>query len=337
MSTKLESNVLSCPYSITVIVSIIFLLAIFLSIFLSITTFDRIFASTAPNQTYNNFRFSAVGDWGCNPEAERTVKNIFKNMPDLVLGLGDYSYKYDAGCWIEMIKPFGERIKIVIGNHDYIFYTSGNEGFPSPSLLASYMEYFNLTKQYYSFDYQNIHFLAMSTEVPYDNSSEQYRFIVNDLKKANADPKINWIVTFYHRNAYTSPSDHGSVEELRDMFHPIFEEYRVDLVLQAHAHNYQRSYPIIYNSEEPIKPIVTDYNETDYYNPNGQIFLIVGTGGATVKHNFTGPSAYYMVNQFNAYGFINIDIVENGNKLVGTFRNNNGSVNDSFMITKSLL
>ena len=36
------------------------------------------------------------------------------------------------------------------------------------------MEYFELEEQYYSFNYQNIHFLALSTETSYDDDSEQY-------------------------------------------------------------------------------------------------------------------------------------------------------------------
>ena len=42
-----------------------------------------------------------------------------------------------------------------------------------------------------------------------------------------------------------------------------------------------------------------------------------------------------MANQFNAYGFLNIDVTNNGNTFVGTFKNNNGSTNDKFVITKS--
>jgi hypothetical protein len=32
--------------------------------------------------------------------------------------------------------------------------------------LKLFMDSFNLTKQYYSFNYQNIHFVALSTEIP---------------------------------------------------------------------------------------------------------------------------------------------------------------------------
>ena len=53
--------------------------------------------------------------------------------------------------------PIDEKMKITIGNHDVL----------NPKLLKQYMDHFGLTKQYYSFDYNNIHFVAMSTEVPY--------------------------------------------------------------------------------------------------------------------------------------------------------------------------
>ena len=48
--------------------------------------------------------------------------------------------------------------------------------------LMSTLQKFNLTKQYYSFDYGNVHFLAMSSEVPFDKDSKQYSFVSEDLK-----------------------------------------------------------------------------------------------------------------------------------------------------------
>ena len=64
------------------------------------------------------FNFAAAGDWACTSKAKDTVKNIIDHDPELVLALGDLSYDSSAKCWLKIIKPLKEKIKIVIGNHE---------------------------------------------------------------------------------------------------------------------------------------------------------------------------------------------------------------------------
>src|SRR5215213_5721790 len=121
-------------------------------------------------------------------------------------------------------------------------------------------------------------------------------------------------------------------------------QYNVDLVLQGHQHNYQRTCPIKYDSDTPISPIITDRNRNTYTNPEGQIFLTVGTAGASL-HSLNGNKASYLIiTQDEVYGFLNVDIANNNNAgrtmLVGTLYSNNddgisGEMTDQFTITKS--
>ena len=62
-----------------------------------------------------------------------------------------------ADCWFEDIQPIDNIMKIAIGNHDVDSYDK----------LNSLMNHFNLAKPYYSFDYQNVHFIALATESEY--------------------------------------------------------------------------------------------------------------------------------------------------------------------------
>jgi 3',5'-cyclic AMP phosphodiesterase CpdA len=141
------------------------------------------------------------------------------------------------------------------------------------SKLTQYMEHFDLTSQYYSFDYQNVHFTVMSDYVPDQIGSEQYIFVQNDLAKAAADPNIDWIVIVHHDQQYASTANNllSRVNKWKEAYHPLFDQYDVDLVLQGHQHNYQRTYPIKYNSDTPINPIITDRNTVMYINPEGVI------------------------------------------------------------------
>ena len=286
-----------------------------------------------------DFNLVAVGDFSCNEDAKNTVKNIIKADPDLLLGLGDYSYEKSAKCWEDIVGGIDpQKMKISFGNHE----------FEDKSLVKQYMEYTNLDKQYYSFDYKNIHFISMATETPYEQGSQQFDFVKHDLMKTNTNPSIDWIIVYYHQPMYTSKTNHEGLESFRDLYHSLFTKYGVDLVLQGHIHNYQRSYPLIYNSENPSNPIIEQsaildngYNNEEYNNSNnvyvedqGTIFAIVGTGGQEL-HGLD-DQAYFTANQLEDHGFLELKTINSGKSLVGEFYSNDGSIiKDEFVIEKS--
>jgi len=224
------------------------------------------------------------------------------------------------------------KMKISIGNHDHLRYLTRSTTSPAPLLLQQYMNYFNLSKQYYSFDYQNVHFISMSTEIPYEIGSDQYEFVESDLERAASDPNIDWIIVFYHRLAYSSPAVLHTLPDLRNTYHPLFKKYNVDLVMQGHSHNYQRTFPIMYNNRTTAGPFITDSDKNNYLNPTGQIFATVGTGGIPDIHRFTAPPTNFTAIQFNAFGFLNIDVLKNGTIMEGKFYENNGTIKDHFKI-----
>jgi predicted MPP superfamily phosphohydrolase len=292
---------------------------------LSITSLTQISSTQiADAQTVPDFNFIAVGDWGCTSNTKKTVTNIVDKNPELVLGLGDYSYKPTADCWLKMVDPIDDKMKIAIGNHDY----------RGPGEIYQYMDHFGLTEQYYSFNYQNIHFVALSTEVPFNVTSAQYQFVNNDLSRAASNPNTEWIVVYFHKQMYTLPSDNHALPTLRSTYHPLFEQYGVDLVLQAHNHNYERTYPIKFNSNSPFNPITTTTNTNTYTDPDGQIFATIGTGGVSL-YTFTGKADHF-VKQYGDFGILNIDVTNEpqSSSLTGKFYANNGKLIDQFIIYK---
>jgi hypothetical protein len=270
---------------------------------------------------FPDFNFGAAGDFGCTLNATSTVKNMVEKGIELNLGLGDYSYQPTADCWLDIIQPIFNKTKISMGNNDNI---------------TEYMNVFNLTRQYYYFDVQNVHFLAISTELQNESDKiDQLNFVKNDLNNASSNPAIDWIVVYFHRQAYTSPSLNGPDKIMRDTYHPLFDKYNVDIVLQAHNHNYQRSYPLNYNEVDPKNPIKVSNETNNYYSDlSGPIFVTVGTGGISL-YQFI-EKADYIVNQTDSsYGFLNVDVINNGTKLNAKFLSNNGTVEDQFTIVKS--
>jgi hypothetical protein len=282
---------------------------------------------------FPDFNFGAAGDFGCTPNATSTVNNMVEKGIELNLGLGDYSYQNPADCWLDIIEPIFNKTKISIGNGDL-------DVIPEPEpLLQQYMNVFNLTRQYYSFDVQNVHFLAISTELQNEpDKLDQLNFVRNDLNKTSSNPAINWIVVYFHKQAYTSLLADGRDRTdiiMRDTYHPLFDKYNVDIVLQAHNHNYQRSYPLNYNEVDPKNPIKVSNETNNYYSDlSGPIFVTVGTGGNWLYP--LGEKKPYLVNQTDSsYGFLNVDVINNGTKLSAKFLSNNGTVKDQFTIVKS--
>jgi predicted phosphodiesterase len=244
-------------------------------------------SKTTKKPSKTSFNFAAAGDWGCTDDTRNTVDNIVDKKPELVLALGDFSYEPTADCWFDIIQPIDNTIdnamKIVIGNHDV-------------EDLQNYMNHFGLTKEYYSFDIKNVHFIALATEEEYldfsnDIAKEQLAFVKSDLEKASTNPDIDWIIPFFHRLMYYD--DNGECDNLVDeydhnlvdLYHPLFEKYGVNLVLHGHAHTYERTYSLKFNFGNSEQPIVTSEDPSNYRSEDGLVIATVGTGGS----KFTEP------------------------------------------------
>ncbi len=251
-----------------------------------------------------------------------------------MLGLGDYSYEDSADCWFDIIQPINNIMKISIGNHEI------EEG----SILTEYMNYFGLTSQYYSFDYQNVHFIALATESEFldmskDKAKEQLAFVKSDLEKASNNPNIDWIIPFFHRMMYYEEHESCSIvgehdNSLVDIYHPLFEKYGVDLVLQAHSHTYERTYPLKTNAENSEDPVVTSKDSSNYPSINGLVIATVGTGGKSSCQYVHMDPKLAPIQYENLFGFLNVDVSSDGRKLVGTFYDNDGGeIKDQFTIT----
>jgi hypothetical protein len=279
-----------------------------------------------------DFNFAAVGDWGCGSNAKNTEKNIGGKHPERVFQLGDYSYQSKASCWFKIIEPIDSKSRINIGNHDD----------DPKSLLNTYLKHFGLNKPYYSFDYQNVHVIVLNTEDGKlkKTSSEQYKFLSADLKKASQDSSIEWIIVSLHKPLFSSPngcsasSCKGSASTTKAV-QPLFDKYDVDLVLQGHVHNYQRTFPLKFNSGNPLKPIKTSTEKNDYTDPKGQIYAIVGTGGINF-HTLSDRASFVSYQQAKKFGQLDLSFTDSGNKLTGTFYPNGGGASlDHFSITKN--
>ena len=273
-----------------------------------------------------DINFIAAGDWNCNKETQKTIEKITKLEPELVVGLGDYTFEnISPQCWFDISEPIDDKIKIAIGNHDLDYQSS----------YYQLLDHYNLPDPYYSFNFHNIHFVTISSEHPFEKGSQQYEFIKNDLEESLQDPSILWRIVFIHKPMYSaSDFDEKDSEELKNTFHELFESHQVDLVLSGHTQYYQRSLPLSYNNDNPIYPVVMDENNiNEYRNHYGIIFVTVGTAGDEL-HDIDYLLPYYVI-QEKKHGFLNFNLKNKGQTLVATFHDTDDSnILDKFVISK---
>jgi 3',5'-cyclic AMP phosphodiesterase CpdA len=272
--------------------------------------------------------FAVAGDWACKPETEATVNNIKSRNPDIIFALGDLSYEKTGDCWLNEIGGLEKnKIKLVMGNHEE------EPGIPK-SLLSQYKKLFALTDTYYSFNFENVHFTIMDSNIPFDVNSPQYRFVANDFLHTSENSSLKWKIVLFHHPIYTSPTEfYKGNDEMRKIYHPIFDHFGIDLVLQAHNHNYQRTYPLTYNySINDENPIITSKNSSIYHRPTGEVYTVTGTAGKSL-YSFLAKQNY-VVTQFLDHGYLDVALINNGTQLDCRFYGNEGIVKDHFTIIK---
>jgi len=263
--------------------------------------------------TGNSLNIAVASDWGCTEDTKKTSQNIQSKNPDLVIAPGDLSYEGSADCWTNIISPFKSKLMISMGDHEYQDTQGGESG-----IMNDYLNPLALPKTYYSFDFNNVHVIAIDPYVDYNHNSDQYQFIENDLKNSAADPKIDWIFVMEHRPIYTSPTEHPADSKIRDVFHPLFEKYGVDIVFNGDNHNYQRTFPLKYNNDngDSSNPISASTNMNNYKENNGVIYLTAGTAGKS-HYEIEQQESYIAAQDDEHFGFLNIDITDK--TLKGTF------------------
>jgi len=268
----------------------------------------------------------AVGDFYCNDETEKTIENIIAIDPELIITTGDHLKNVkSARCWIEMSEELKDKMKIAIGNHDT----------ETSKIFKQITDHHNMKSPYYSHDFENIHFISLSTEHHFKKGSKQYNFIKEDLEKTSNNTDIDWIIVHQHKAIYSTKHNKEDAEDLRNTYHPLFEEFNVDVVISSHNQYYERTYPVLYNYEDENGPLFIDNdNSTDNYydNTDGIIFLTVGTAGDEL-HEIGDKEDYYAI-QKEEYGFLNLKLENNGKTIIGEFHSNDDKIIDEFYLNK---
>ena len=121
----------------------------------------------------------------------------------------------------------------------------------------------------------------------------QTAWLERTLAAGRRDETVDWIIVQMHQCACSSSSTgNGSDLGIRQEWLPLFDRYQVDLVLNGHDHDYERSFPVrgvdteaghevatgaVVNTLRPHPVTTTDSGVFD--TSQGTVHLILGCGG----------------------------------------------------------
>jgi hypothetical protein len=313
-------------------------------------------------------RIWAMGDFGTfgrYGNGALAVRDAYYNFTtnrytDIWLMLGDNAYDYgtDQEYQRAVFDVYQDMLRqtvawSTIGNHET--YGSNKVGH------IAYFDIFNHPTQgeaggvpsgtinYYSFDYGNIHFVCLDSELSDQTDKGPMATWLREDLTGNTN---EWLIAYWHSPPYTKGSHDsdndadtsGHLKNMREVFVPILEAFGVDLILGGHSHNYERSHLLHghYGKSFTLQPeMIIDagggnphaggaYEKLDgAEESNGAVYVVAGSGGFATFAVGRHPVMYA---QFVELGSLVLDV--NSNRLDAVFLRDTGEIGDAFTIIK---
>ena len=320
-------------------------------------------ATARPTRIWAMGDFGTTGRYGTGALAVRDAYYAFTSnrYTDVWLMLGDNAYdtgtdaEYQRGVFDVYQDMLRQTVAwSTIGNHEtYASNALGHVAYYDIFTLPSQGEAGGIpsgTLHYYSFDYGNIHFVCLDSELSDQTDTGPMATWLREDLSSNTN---EWLIAFWHSPPYTkgshdSDSDtdtDGHLKNMREVFVPILESYGVDLVLSGHSHIYERSYLLHghYGKSPTFQPgsmIVNAGsgrpNDTGAYlklgdagEVSGTVYVVAGSGGFATFQSGRHPAMYAALLQI---GSLVIDV--NSNRLDAMFLRDTGAIEDSFTMIK---
>ncbi|MGB9225500.1 fibronectin type III domain-containing protein [Mycobacterium sp.] len=118
------------------------------------------------------------------------------------------------------------------------------------------------------------------------SGGEQRRWLAAELDAARRDPDIDWVVVCMHQTAISTAAGNGADLGIRQEWLPLFDQYKVDLVLCGHEHHYERSHPLRGTQDTATRTPIPVDTRTDLIDATrGTVHLVIGGGGTSKPSN----------------------------------------------------
>ncbi|HJZ05067.1 hypothetical protein A2634_04620 [Candidatus Amesbacteria bacterium RIFCSPHIGHO2_01_FULL_48_32] len=277
------------------------------------------------------FSFTAISDYQSTSDTSAVLAKISQAGADFHLATGDFSYGTlsPESAWCDYVKSFvGSTypFELLSGNHDSDGGEANIDAFAAclPDRIGGLVGEYG--KEYY-FDYQNLaRFILFSPDLTfagdyydYSSGTSHFDWLSNAIDSAR-NQNIPWIIVAMHKPCLNAEN---SVCLIGPDLENLLISKKVDLVLQAHNHNYQRSKQLINGTTSCPSVTPGSYNSdcvnqtgfTDAYaKGSGPVFVIAGTGGRNLSNiNFSDPEISYFTrlmgaNLYPTFGFLKFDV-----------------------------
>jgi len=270
-----------------------------------------------PDYSQMPVSFAVVGDTQNSPDIWGKLAGlIYQERPSFLIHAGDLvQYGPHKDDWTEeFFKPAKNLLRFypiypVLGNHE-----KNTEWF---------YRYFDLPSPewFYTVKKGDVLFIFIDTNKDILPGSKQY----HKLEQILASAPETWKIMVHHHPVYVSEegfygntwfqrSVHGDPNEMH--LKNLYETYGVDLVLNGHAHFYERTWPI----------------RAEHIDLKNGVTYITTGGGNDEYSKFAANKSWYDARTRVTNHFLYISIT--GNKLYGMAIDSTGNVFDSWTIEK---
>ncbi|SRR6266568_235146 len=309
-----------------------FTLPILASIFLFCVyfTLNGNFPFTTNAQTATTVTFGSVGDMGSDSNANGVLNAVKSANLNFFLHVGDLSYNTQGSpqgwdTWVKGIVGTVLPYEIVTGNHD----SSQIDQF-TPGLPDHFHSNGTYGKNYY-FDYPQTSPLVRVIMISPEFFDPDMTWLGNAIDSARSSG-IKWVVVGNHVNAISSATKSN---EMGTLFSYLISK-KVDLILQGHDHNYQRSKQLnCVTIGSTNQSCIVSAGPT-YTKGSGTVLVIDGAGGNGLYavNPSDSEAGYFAKINSDTYGFAKFTLT--ATQLQEQFvRGAGGSLSDSFTISGS--
>lgn len=251
----------------------------------------------------------------------RVIRQAYAKMPDarLIMYAGDIVNRgnndhewgglFYGGSFIHSTIPAMPSP----GNHEYARTADTLSAFWKPQFNLPLNGPKGLEETAYYTDIQGVRFISINSYrvEESDDDLEKQKEWVRSLLKDNPN---KWTIVTYHHPFYSIKPTRDN-KRMRDTFKPLFDEYKVDLVLQGHDHAYARG-------RQKIDGSATGKD-------NGTVYVL-SVSGSKMSSSFEGQWADVSATYTQLYQLIRID----GDRLWYEAHTADGKLYDSFVLQK---
>jgi predicted phosphodiesterase len=307
---------------------------------------------TVSTRSQASFGFLAMGDpqLGSRATGPKTLEADTQGWQDTVrkatsafpgssflICLGDEVNDYSSlasqdaeyQAYFSPVQMLSLPVATVVGNHDFAMGEYYGFHYNQPNLSARYGISYGNDGDYW-FVYGNTLFMMLNSNT---EGVATHDLFIRDTVARNAGAK--WRVVCFHHSLY-SEADHFADPDIldrRSTYAPVFERYKIDVVLMGHDHAYTRTLPL--SKGKPAAGI--DPKADTVSDPAGIVYFTLDSGSGSKFYDWTNaaPEAFSAARwqgKVPSFSYVSVD----GGKLtVATFRADDMSLIDEYSIRKA--